>query len=183
MYYRCIRFNTNQERNRVRDTILKEQKDLSVLNNSTPDCPVCHRTVFGAPWPYRCQAGTLENSRARSAINHQTVWCATGLSGEPAGNDYPTPTVDCKSTSHSEQCAVESEQQSQRGTRLSDVVPDYPVPQEDKASNGQPAPNRNGWVTWRRTGQGTVHVRWRTGLSGAPITSSLANGYGSGWGL
>jgi hypothetical protein len=31
MYYRCIRFNINQERNQVRDTILLEQKDLSVL--------------------------------------------------------------------------------------------------------------------------------------------------------
>jgi hypothetical protein len=49
MNYRCIRFNTNQERNRVRDVILKEQKDLSVLKNGTLDCPVCHRTVSGAP--------------------------------------------------------------------------------------------------------------------------------------
>jgi hypothetical protein len=38
------------------------------------------------------------------------------------------------------------------------VAPDCPVPQEDKASNGQPALNHNGWVTWRRTGQGTVPV-------------------------
>jgi hypothetical protein len=31
MFYRCIRFNTNQEKNQVRDIILLEQKDLSVL--------------------------------------------------------------------------------------------------------------------------------------------------------
>jgi hypothetical protein len=65
-----------------------------------------------------------------------------------------------------------SEQQSQRGTGLSDVAPNCPVPQEDKASNGRPALNSNGWVTWQSTGQGTVHVRWRTGLSGAPIAST-----------
>jgi hypothetical protein len=59
------------------------------------------------------------------------------------------------------------------GTGLSRVAPDCPVPQEDKASNCRPAPNPNGWVTWRRTGQGTVPIRWRTGLSGAPIASSL----------
>jgi hypothetical protein len=53
------------------------------------------------------------------------------------------------------------------------VAPDYPVPQEDKASNGQLLQNPNGWVTWRRTGQPTLRVRWRTGLSGAPIDSSL----------
>jgi hypothetical protein len=33
--------------------------------------------------------------------------------------------------------------------------------------------NHNGWVTWRCTEQGTVPVRWRTGLSGAPIASRL----------
>jgi hypothetical protein len=65
---------------------------------------------------------------------------------------------------------------SQRGTGLSGVAPDCPVPQEDKASNGRPAPNPNGWVTRRRIGQGTE-------LPGAPIASSLPNGYGSGWGL
>jgi hypothetical protein len=45
MYYRCIRFNTNQEKNQVRDTILFEQKGLSVLKIGAPDCLVCHRTV------------------------------------------------------------------------------------------------------------------------------------------
>jgi hypothetical protein len=55
MYYRCIRFNTNQEKNQVRDTILLEQKDLSVLENGAPDCPVCHQTVSDAPGPYKCK--------------------------------------------------------------------------------------------------------------------------------
>jgi hypothetical protein len=49
MYYRCIRFNTNQKRNQVRDTIYLEQKDLSVLKNDAPYCPVCHWIVSGAP--------------------------------------------------------------------------------------------------------------------------------------
>jgi hypothetical protein len=62
-------------------------------------------------------------------------------------------------------------------------APDCPVPQEDKAPTVDSAPNPNGWVTWRRTGQGTVPVGWRTGLSGAPISGRLPNGYGSGWGL
>jgi hypothetical protein len=66
------------------------------------------------------------------------------------------------------------------GTGLSGVAPDCPVPEEDKASNGRPASNPNGWMTWQRTGQGTVHVWWRTGLSGAPIARSLPNGYESG---
>jgi hypothetical protein len=35
------------------------------------------------------------------------------------------------------------------------------------------APDPNSWVTWRRTRQPTVSVRWRTRLSGAPIASSF----------
>jgi hypothetical protein len=69
------------------------------------------------------------------------------------------------------------------GTVLSGVAPDCPVPQEDKAPTLDFAPNPNGRVTWRRTGQRTVPIRWRTGLSGTPFASSLPNGYGSGWGL
>jgi hypothetical protein len=79
--------------------------------------------------------------------------------------------------------AQKLEQRSQRGTGLSGVAPDFPVPQEDKLSNGRPAPGPNGWVTWRRTGQRTVLLQWRTRLSGAPFASSFTNGYGSGWGL
>jgi hypothetical protein len=65
-----------------------------VLKISAPNCPVCHWTVSGAPRPYRCQPATLGNSRARSAIIHWTVWCATGLSDEPAEQRLSAPTVD-----------------------------------------------------------------------------------------
>jgi hypothetical protein len=37
-------------------------------------------------------------------------------------------------------------------TRLSGVTPYCPVPHEDKASNGRPAPSPNDRVTWRHTG-------------------------------
>jgi hypothetical protein len=76
----------------------------------------------------------------------------------------------------SNSAAQKSELRSQR-------APDCPVPQEDKVPTVTRALNPNSWVTWRRTGQHTVHVRWRTGLSGAPIVSSFPNGYLGGWGL
>ena len=60
----------------------------------------------------------------------------------------------------SNSAAQKSEQQSQRGTGLSGVAPDCPVPQEDKAPTVARAPNPNGWVTWRRTEQRTVPVWW-----------------------
>jgi hypothetical protein len=59
-----------------------------VLKNSAPDCPVHHRTVSGAPGPYKCQPATLGKTQARSAIIHRTVRCATGLSGVSVGNGY-----------------------------------------------------------------------------------------------
>jgi hypothetical protein len=59
------------------------------------------------------------------------------------------------------------------GGRGDVLNPNCPVPQEDKAPTVDRAPNPNGWVTWRRTGQLTRPVWWRTGLSGAPIASSL----------
>jgi hypothetical protein len=51
--------------------------------SGTPDCPVVHRTVSGAPgwspanWPL---SGKLQRC---TTIIHWTVWWCTGLSGEP----------------------------------------------------------------------------------------------------
>jgi hypothetical protein len=107
MYYRCIRFNTNQERNQVRDSIKNHSKTLSVLKNGAPDCPVCHRTVSDAPGSYRLKPATLEKMETRSAIIHRTVRCATGLSGEPADQRLPTPAVDSAKATVSYSTAAE----------------------------------------------------------------------------
>jgi hypothetical protein len=79
--------------------------------------------------------------------------------------------------------AAEVRAAKSEGTEESGVAPDSPVPQGYKAPTVDFALNHNGWVTWQRTGQPIVHVRWRTGLSGAPIASSLPNGYFGGWWL
>jgi hypothetical protein len=125
--------------------------------------------VFGAPGPYRCQPATLGNSRARSAIIHRTVQCASRA----------TASSRQRSTMPSEQCSTVSRRSQSSKVR---GASDCPGPQEDKAPTVDLAQNPNGWVTWRRTRQGTMHVRWRTRLSSAPIATSLPNGYGSGWG-
>jgi hypothetical protein len=53
--------------------------------SGAPDCPVCHRTVSGAPldsvWCTRGlqdKLNTFGNSQRRSAIIHRTVRCPTG---------------------------------------------------------------------------------------------------------
>jgi hypothetical protein len=117
MYYRCIKVQHKPINIQVRDPIQKEQKEPSVLWSGAPDCPVCHRTVSGAPRPYRVQTATLGFSQARSAIIHRTVRCATELSGEPAGNGYLRATVDCKSTWRREQCSGRSQSREVRGHR------------------------------------------------------------------
>jgi hypothetical protein len=76
-----------------------------------------------------------------------------------------------------------SEQQSQRDTGLSGVAPDCPVPQEDNAPTVDSAPNPNGWVTWRRTGQctrlsgGAQDCPVRPSPAASPTTSLVVEGY------
>jgi hypothetical protein len=148
-----------------------------VLWSDAPDCPVCHRTVSGAPEPYRVQTTALVFQQAHSAIIHRTVWCTSGAMTNLCNGRLQKPLSQMNSE---EQCA-QSQSRRVRGTsdneqEMSGVAPDCPVPQEDKARTVDFALNPNGWVTWRRTGQPTVPVRWRTGLSGVPIDSSLPNG-------
>jgi hypothetical protein len=60
-----------------------------------------------------------------------------------------------RSTLQSEQCNSDVRAEGQRGTGLSGVTPDCPVPHEDKASNGRPAPTLTNRMTWRCTGEST----------------------------
>jgi hypothetical protein len=160
-----------------------EQKESSVLKIGSPDSVWCTRTVQMLTNHSREFQGALHYNSPDCPVCHRTVRCATGLSGVPAEQQLSAPTVDSAQMNSMLQCRAEVRAAKLEGIGLSGVAPDCPMPQENKASNGRPAPNPNGWVTWWRTGQGTVPIRWRTRLSGAPIASSLPNGYGSSWGL
>jgi hypothetical protein len=123
--------------------------------SGAPDCPVCHRTVSGAPGPYSLKLATLGFLRARSTI-------ITGLSGVPP--DYPVhQRSDDNFVQRSPAKVEDSEEQYAtvrdraelpvRGTPdteqcMSGAASDCPVPLEDKASNGQKLLNPNSWVTW-----------------------------------
>jgi hypothetical protein len=55
----------------------------SLAQSGTPDCPVVHRTVSGAPGKSPVKRPLSGKVWRRTAIIHRTVrWC-TGLSGEP----------------------------------------------------------------------------------------------------
>jgi hypothetical protein len=63
-----------------------------------------------------------------------------------------------RSTLQSEQWNSDVRTEGQRGTGLSSVTPDCPVPHEDKASNGLPAPSPNGRMTWRQQTSSTATI-------------------------
>jgi hypothetical protein len=126
-------FNTNQKRNLVRDTIKNGANNLSVLKNGAPDYSVCHRTVSRAPGPYNFESATLENSRARSAIIHQTVRRASGATTLYANDRL---------------CQVNNDEQYCGRSQSSEVrgAPDCPVQvqQDDKQLQRSTAQNPNG---------------------------------------
>jgi hypothetical protein len=137
-----------------------------VLWSGAPDSSVCHRTVSGAPGPYRVQPATLGKTRARSAIIHRTVRCASRATANSRQ----------RSTLTGEQWSTVPRQKSEQQVR---GAPDCPVHHQtvrchkkSKVPMVDRAPNPNSWVMWRRTRQPIVPVRWCTRLSGAPIAAA-----------
>jgi hypothetical protein len=124
----------------------KGAKKPSVPWSGAPDCPVCHRTVSGAPGPYSLKLATLGFLRARSAIIHRTVRCTSGATA-PSRNDRLQKLENQMNSE--EQCAQSQSRPPEGGAPdteqcLSGAAPDCPVPLEDKASNGRQLPNPNG---------------------------------------
>jgi hypothetical protein len=112
-------------------------------SGGAPDCPVSHPLRTCRP---------REKQRGDVAIIHRTVrWC-TGLSSEP--------TVACANGRPRNLRATRGLLQRSAG------APDCPV------CANQPRGATVGYAKFgrrSRTGPSTGHVRWRTGLSGAPL--------------
>jgi hypothetical protein len=146
--------------------------------SGAPDCPVCHRTVSGAPLDsVRCTRGlqaklsTFGNSKRRSAIIHRTVWCTTGqclvLQGRATLN---SPASGIRSAIIHRTCPVHTglsgeptEQRLLRANGRLQRIKCAPVRAEGQSTRG-----------WH-TGQSTGLVRCATGQPGGP-TSQSSNG-------
>jgi hypothetical protein len=139
-----------------------------------------HRTLSDALGQAPCKPATLRNSRAASAIFHQTGRCATRLSGEPAEQRLTGANGRLQKRSAVNSASAEVRAQKSEGTGLSGVAPDCPVQLEDIRLQWSTAKNPNGCADVARTVQCTVAIRWRNGLSGAPIASSPCQRLGSG---
>jgi hypothetical protein len=127
--------------------------------------------VSGAPGLYHSELATFGFQKSRSAIIHRTIWCAIGLSGAPAKQRLPAQRTPAKC--YSARTVRAEVRATTRGAPdsaqyLSGAAPECPVPQKDKAPMVETARTlTDGFVAGAPDS-----VRWRTGLSGAPIDNS-----------
>jgi hypothetical protein len=184
MFYRCTKVQHKPINIQVRDPIQKEQKKPSVHWSSAPDN--VRSTRFIQDWTNhsRVSAGTLRYNSPDCPVCHRTIWCAIGATTNSRNGRLQKRATTQQWRTVCNRVRAQSQRRTGQwtgpvrcGTGLSGVA------QEDNDANGWLLPNPNGWVTWRRTGQWTWPVRWRTGLSGAPIASSLPQQLLGGWGL
>jgi hypothetical protein len=176
MFYRCkkVQYKPINIKLGIQFEGAKETKCALVwrtgLSGVPPDSVRCTRPVQGWTSHSRVSAGALRYNSPDYPVCHRAVRCASGATTNSRNGRL------CKC----EQCSYSATQKSEQKVK---GAPDCLVQQDDKAPTVDRAPNPNNWVTWRRTGQLTRHVRWRTGLSIAPIASSLPQRLLGGWGL
>jgi hypothetical protein len=133
--------------------------------SGAPNCPVCHRTVSGAPSDsVRCtraldaELATFRKMGGRSAIIHRTVRCHTGLSGVPA--EQWLLRAQRSTTTHLMRACARRDRARAVGTPDSPEAPPVRAPTI-----------RTQWLA--DVAGAPDSVRWRTELSGAPCDSSL----------
>jgi hypothetical protein len=78
--------------------------------SGAPDCPVCHRTVSGAPGPYTSELFSFGFLQHHSAIIHQTVRCAKRSNGYQHNDQLQRTPANATVRAH---CAQKSEQASE----------------------------------------------------------------------
>jgi hypothetical protein len=105
MFYRCQRFTTNQYKDKRKGSKQRSKVNRRQPWSGAPDCPVCHRTVSGAPGRIKSNLPASEIWGGRSAIIHRTVWCNTKLSGVPAEQRLLHANGRLQVNSESKQCA------------------------------------------------------------------------------
>jgi hypothetical protein len=149
MFYRCQRFNSKPIQRLKRVQKERSNGNRSAPWSGAPDCLVHHRTVSGAPGRIDLKLFSFRFLRRSSAIIHRTVRWSTRLSGVPAEQQL--------SVRNGRLCKVNSTNQMSEQTVRG--APDCPVPHEDKASNGRPAPSPNERMTWWHTGHCPVAHR------------------------
>jgi hypothetical protein len=120
MFYRCIKVQHKPINTQVTDQIQRSKRNQTVLWSGAPDCPVCHRTVSGAPGPYRAEPATLEFLQARSAIIHRTVRCTNGATTIQRNGRLQKPLTQMNSE---EQCVQSQSAESEAHRTVNSTCP------------------------------------------------------------
>jgi hypothetical protein len=164
MIYRCQRFNTKNKLGFKR----KEQKgNRSAPWSGAPDCPVCHRTVSGAPGVVHSELHSFEFLRRSSAIIHRTVRCTTRATAICAQ----------RSTLMDEQCSTVMRQKSEQKVR---GAPDCPVWHRTIRCRMRTKPPMVDQLQALTTGDMAAHRTLSSGAPDCPVRPSPAafsNGY------
>jgi hypothetical protein len=128
-----------------------------------PDCPMCHRTVSGAPGTPTLNCSPSGILASHSTIIHRTVRCASGATAT-SRQRLSAEGIKCATVRARVRAVPDSAPDTEQC--LSDAPPNCPVAQKTEAPT----------VRIQRPGDvagAPDSVRWRTGLSGAPCDSSL----------
>jgi hypothetical protein len=163
MYYRCIKVQHKPINIQVRDPNSKEQKE--------PKCDVVWRTgLSGVPPDSVLCTRTVQSLSSHSwvfvgALRYNSLGCPV--------SQWATTICTQRSTAKvTDAWTVQQQKSEPRSQR----APDCPVLQGDKAPMVDFAPNPNGWVTWRRTGQPTVPPQlllwWLRAINTPPTTTT-----------
>jgi hypothetical protein len=133
-----------------------------------PDCPVCHRTVSGAPGDFTLNSSPSGKIQRRSAIIHRTVRCtpdSVRCSKEERLRNSPASRI-CSAIIH-RTCPVytrlSGEPAEQRLLRANGHLQSHLMRARARRSQAR--------AKWR-TGHSTVHVRCATGHPGGPSSQS-----------
>jgi hypothetical protein len=137
------------------------------LRYNSPDCPVHHRIVSGAPRESNSELASFRNPLRYNSpdcpLSHRTVRCDSGATATSSA------TVICN--------ALNARQRAQRSRARASGTPDSLQGLSGAPPDSQAGPqDRTPTVEPQRSADvaGTPDsVRWRTGLSGAPCDCSL----------
>jgi hypothetical protein len=147
---------------------------LEELRYNSPDCLVHHRTVSGAPRksnselaafgnPLRYNSPDCPVSHRTLSGAHQTVWCDRGATATLRA------TVDCNTLNA---CLRAQRSRARAGGTPDSLQGLSCAPPDSQADPQVRAPTVG--TQWPGDVAGTPDsVRWHTGLSGAPVDSSL----------
>jgi hypothetical protein len=173
MFSRCQRFNSKPIQRLKRVQKERSKGNRSAPWSGAPDCPVHHQTVSGAPGRIDLKLFNFGFLRRSFAIIHRTIRWATGLSGVPAEQRLSARNDRLWqwTVQHSDRSRSQSSWSEGHRTVRCRMRTKPPTVDQLQALTG-------GW-----RGGSSNTVRWRTGLSGAPIANSLLQRLHFGWWL